>query len=82
MVEVIFEAGKRSGMHKHSVEECFFILRGCGKAMINGNEYELEPDMCIYCPAETPHDFINTSNCESLVLFTTFSKNEFETTLL
>jgi len=75
-----FEAGKRSGMHKHSVEECFFILRGRGKAMINGNEYELDPDMCIHCPAETPHDFINTSDCESLVLLATFSKNEFETT--
>lgn len=67
-----FRRGKRSGMHKHSVEECFFILRGRGKAMINGNEYELEPDICLYCPTGTPHDFINTSNCESLVLLANF----------
>jgi len=82
MVQAIFEPGKSSGLHRHSVEECFFVLRGRGKAIINGKEYELEPDTCIYCPAETPHNFINTSTCESLVLLATFSKNEFKTTQL
>lgn len=82
LIEVIFEAGKRCGMHKHSVEECFFVLRGHGKAIINGKEYELDPDMCLYCPAEAPHAFINTRDCESLVMLATFSKHkdEFEST--
>ncbi|MEM2904951.1 MAG: cupin domain-containing protein [Candidatus Bathyarchaeia archaeon] len=82
MVMAVFEPGKESGLHQHGEEEFFFILRGRGKAQIAGRTYELEPDVCIYVPAETPHNFINTSNCESLTLLAFFSKNQFQTTQL
>jgi len=82
MVVAVFEPQRSSGMHRHSVEECFYILRGRGRAEIGGREYDLEPDLCIYAPTGTPHNFINTSTCESLVLVATFSKNQFETTQL
>ncbi len=78
----IIEPGKSSGLHVHDVEECFYVLRGRGKALIDGEEHKLEPDLCIYCPPRTPHNFINVSTCESLSLLAVLSKTKFETKLL
>jgi mannose-6-phosphate isomerase-like protein (cupin superfamily) len=78
----IIEPGKSSGLHAHDVEECFYVLRGRGKVLIGDEEHGLEPDLCIYCPPATPHNFINESTCESLSLLAVLGKTEFKTTLL
>ena len=82
MAMAIIEPGKRSGMHKHSVEECYYIIRGRGNAIIGEKKIELEPDLCMYAPAETPHNFINMSTCESLIILVFFSKNDFKTSFV
>lgn len=74
VVVTVFEPGNGSGLHKHDVEEAFFILRGRGKAVVGDKEYELEPDTLLYAPANVPHDFQNTGD-ESLTLLATFSKS-------
>ena len=76
VVVSVFEPSKGSGMHKHDVEEAFFILRGRGKAIISDKEYQLEPDTLLYAPANVQHDFTNTGD-ESLVLLAAFSKSTY-----
>jgi mannose-6-phosphate isomerase-like protein (cupin superfamily) len=59
----------RKGSHYHNKRESiFFILQGKGKAIIEGKEYDIEPNTVIYIPPGEKHAFRNTGNTELRML--------------
>lgn len=62
------------GMEVHNnVDQFFRIEQGRGQAIISGEVYEIEDDFAIVIPAGTEHNIINTSDTESLKLYTIYS---------
>jgi mannose-6-phosphate isomerase-like protein (cupin superfamily) len=41
--------------HQHDVEHCWFILSGRGRMFMEGQEWELKPDVAVFAPALVPH---------------------------
>ena len=59
----------RRGSHYHRKRESiFFILQGKAKAIIEGKEYDIEPNTVIYIPPGEKHAFRNTGNTELRML--------------
>jgi mannose-6-phosphate isomerase-like protein (cupin superfamily) len=62
------------GMEVHTDNDQFFRFEaGVGKAIIDGNEYELSNGSVIVVPAGAEHNIINTSSTEALKLYTIYS---------
>jgi len=62
------------GMEVHPDNDQFFRFeKGVGKAIIDGNEYELANGDVIIVPAGAQHNIINTSAEEELKLYTLYS---------
>jgi mannose-6-phosphate isomerase-like protein (cupin superfamily) len=62
------------GSEVHPDNDQFFRFeRGQGKAVIDGNEYELKDGSVIIVPAGAEHNIINTSATEDLKLYTIYS---------
>lgn len=55
----------------HEVEHGFFIIRGHGIISINGEDYEIGPDMAIYIPPRAVHQMKNTGteNLKYIVIY-------------
>ena len=52
--------GASVGLHTHQgSSEVIFILEGTGKAIYDGQEEELKPGTCHYCPMDHQHTLIN-----------------------
>lgn len=63
------EPGASIGLHTHETSsEIVYILQGCGKALYDQEEEELEQGMCHYCPKGHAHSLIN-DNMEELIFF-------------
>lgn len=59
----------RRGSHYHRKRESiFFVLQGKGKAIIEGKEYDIEPNTVIYIPPGEKHAFRNIGNTEMRML--------------
>ncbi len=41
--------------HKHDVEHCMYVLSGTGGISIDGEVYEVEPNMAVYIPQGAMH---------------------------
>jgi len=62
------------GMEVHADNDQFFRFeKGQGKAIIDGNEYELKDGVAVVIPAGAQHNIINTSDTEELKLYTIYS---------
>ncbi|HEX7586484.1 MAG TPA: cupin domain-containing protein [Patescibacteria group bacterium] len=62
------------GMEVHQDNDQFFRFeKGQGKCIIDGNEYQVADGSAIIVPAGADHNIINTSNSESLKLYTIYS---------
>ncbi|MBU1202480.1 cupin domain-containing protein [Patescibacteria group bacterium] len=62
------------GMETHTENDQFFRFEsGQGKAIIDGNEYELSDGVAVVVPAGSQHNIINTSATEELKLYTIYS---------
>ena len=62
------------GMEVHFDNDQFFRFEsGMGKCVIDGHEYEVGDGVCIIVPAGSQHNVINTSDTESLKLYTIYS---------
>jgi len=62
------------GAEVHPDNDQFFRFeKGTGKAVIDGNEYELTDGSVIIVPAGSEHNIINTSTTEDLKLYTIYS---------
>ena len=62
------------GMEVHSENDQFFRFeKGEGKCIIDDNEYELKDGVAIIVPAGAQHNIINTSETETLKMYTIYS---------
>ena len=62
------------GMEVHPDNDQFFRFeKGQGKAIIDGNEYELTDGVAVIVPAGAQHNIINTSATDDLSLYTIYS---------
>lgn len=62
------------GMEVHNENDQFFRFeKGNGKVVIDGNEYDVKDGDAIVVPTGAEHNVINTSDTESLKLYTIYS---------
>ncbi len=62
------------GMETHEKNDQFFRFEsGQGKCIIDGNEYEVKDGDAVIVPSGAKHNVINTSDTESLRLYTIYS---------
>lgn len=59
----ITEVGSMIPDHRHETEqECMFLISGRAKFIIEGVEYDLEPETAFYAPPGMTHRVINTGD--------------------
>jgi mannose-6-phosphate isomerase-like protein (cupin superfamily) len=76
LVVEIFEPGGRTPPNTHSAaEECFFVLRGTGKARADGREMPIGPGDCFVLRPGTEHVVVN-DGAEKLYCLTLMTPNE------
>jgi mannose-6-phosphate isomerase-like protein (cupin superfamily) len=74
LVLMTLQPGEEIGMETHPDNDQFFRFeKGTGKCVIDGNEYELVNDSVIVVPAGAKHNIINTSQTDTLNLYTIYS---------
>lgn len=61
------------GEEVHDVDQFFRFEEGDGKVVIDGQESEVKDGWAVVVPAGTRHNVINTSETESLKLYTIYS---------
>ncbi len=73
LVLMSLKPGEDIGMEIHPDNDQFFrIDAGMGKAVIDGNEYELTDGDAVVVPAGAEHDIINVSADEDLKIYTIY----------
>ena len=66
--------GEEIGLETHTDNDQFFrIEQGQGKCVIDESEYDLADGSAIVVPAGAKHNIINTSETETLKLYTIYS---------
>ena len=74
LVLMSLKPSEEIGMETHPDNDQFFRFEaGMGKAIIDGNEYELQDGDVIIVPAGAEHNIINASDTEKLKLYTIYS---------
>jgi len=77
LVVMALKPGEDIGMETHPDTDQFFrVEEGKGKAVLDGQEYELEDGSAIVIPAGTEHNVINTSSTKSLKMYTIYTPPE------
>lgn len=74
LVAMCLKPGEEIGMEVHdSVDQFFRFESGEGKVIIDGEETVVKDGFAIIVPAGSMHNIINTSQTESLKLYTIYS---------
>ena len=73
LVLMLLKPGEEIGEEVHDVDQFFRFERGTGKSVVDGNEYVVGDGDSIVVPAGARHNIINTSDSESLNLYTIYS---------
>ncbi|OGH72241.1 MAG: cupin [Candidatus Magasanikbacteria bacterium RIFCSPLOWO2_01_FULL_43_20b] len=74
LVLMSLKPNEEIGMEVHPDNDQFFRFEtGCGKCIIDGNEYEVRDGVAIVVPAGAQHNIINVSDSEDLKLYTIYS---------
>ncbi len=74
LVVMSLQPGEDIGMEVHlNVDQFIRIEAGQGKAILDGQEYEIGENFAIVIPAGTQHDILNTSDTEKMKLYTVYS---------
>lgn len=74
LVVMNLKPGENIGKEIHpNVDQFIRIEKGEAKAILDGEEHELEDDWAIIIAAGTEHDVINTSETKDLELYTIYS---------
>lgn len=74
LVLMSLKPGEDIGVEVHNENDQFFrIDEGQGQVIIDGNEYEVEDGFAVVVPAGAEHNVVNTSESESLKLYTIYS---------
>ncbi len=74
LVLMCLRPNEEIGMEVHPDNDQFFRFeQGQGKCVIDGNEYNVKDGTAIVVPAGARHNIINTSDRDSLKLYTIYS---------
>ena len=74
LVLMCLKPNEEIGMEVHEENDQFFRFeKGTGKAIIDGNEYELADGVAVVVPSGAQHNIVNTSDSEELKLYTIYS---------
>ncbi len=77
LVVMSLAPGEDIGMETHGhVDQFIRVEAGRGKAILNGEEYNLEDGSAVVIPAGTEHNIVNSSQTEPLKLYTIYSPPE------
>ncbi len=61
------------GAEAHHLDQFIRVEAGQGKAVLNGNEYDIGPGHVVVVPAGVMHNIINTSPDSEMKLYTLYS---------
>lgn len=75
LVLMNIQPGDDIGLETHDLDQFIRIEQGKAKAVLNGEEQEIEDDFAVVIPAGTEHNIINTGD-EELKLYTVYSPPE------
>lgn len=74
LVVMAIQAGEDIGLETHEDHDQFIrIEKGTGKAILNGEESNLEDGTAVVIPAGTEHNILNTSETEVMKLYSIYS---------
>jgi mannose-6-phosphate isomerase-like protein (cupin superfamily) len=74
LVVMSLAPGEDIGMETHGDTDQFFrVEAGRGKAILSGEEQDLEDGSAVVVPAGTEHNIVNVSTSEPLKLYTIYS---------
>ena len=77
LVVMALAPGEEIGMETHDeVDQFIRVETGKGKAILNGEEHDLEDGSAVVIPAGTQHNIVNSSPSESLKLYTIYTPPE------
>lgn len=77
LVVMALKPGEDIGLETHGdVDQFIRVEAGQGKAVLDGQEYELADGSAVVIPAGTEHNVINTSSTEALKLYTLYTPPE------
>ena len=77
LVVMSLAPGEDIGLETHDdVDQFIRVEDGQGKAILNGEEHDLEDGSAVVIPAGTQHNIINSSQSKSLKLYTIYSPPE------
>jgi len=72
LVVMSIPVGGEIGMETHGVDQFIRIEQGKGKAILNGEEHDIEDGTAVVVPASTEHNFVNTGDTD-LKLYTIYA---------
>lgn len=74
LVLMCLQPNEEIGMEVHPDNDQFFRFeKGQGRAVIDGNEYEIKDGSAVVVPAGAQHNIINISATDQLKLYTIYS---------
>ncbi len=73
LVVMSLQPKEEIGAEVHQLDQFIRIEKGRGKSVLNGKEYEISDGFAVVVPAGTEHNIINTSETESMKLYTVYS---------
>ena len=77
LVVMSLAPGEDIGVETHDdVDQFVRVEAGKGKAILNGQEHNLEDGSSVVIPAGTQHNIVNSSQSEPLKLYTLYSPPE------
>ncbi len=77
LVVMSLAPGEDIGMETHGhVDQFIRVEAGRGKSILNGEEHDLEDGSAVVIPAGTEHNIVNSSQTESLKLYSIYSPPE------
>lgn len=75
LVLMSIKPGDEIGAETHDLDQFIRIEQGEAKAVLNGEEHQMEDDYAVVIPAGVEHNIINTGNSE-LKLYSLYSPPE------
>lgn len=76
IVIMSIEGADDVGEETHRVDQVLFFVDGVGKAVLDGEEYEVVPNDMVMVKAGTKHNFINTHPHDPLKIVTIYTPPE------
>lgn len=76
LVVMSLKPGEEIGMEVHHIDQFIKIESGAGKAVLNGEEFEIADGSAIVVPSGTEHNIVNESEIDEMKLYTVYSPPE------